>query len=452
MSSTWKIRSGLSSVEWPGLPAASAATALALQYQLERTQWWPPAELERHQFLQVRAVLDYAYDTLRFWRKRLAAAGYSPRNMLTRESFRALPLLTRADIQSLGDALLSRAIPPAHGTATAGRTSGSTGRPIVYYGTEATHLFWEAFTLREHAWHERNLAGKLAAIRTGVEKRAYASWGPPTDLAFETGPSAGLNISTTIDEQLEWLQTEDPDYLITYPSNLRALALRALARGVRLPRLCEARTYGEMLPADLRELCHRAWNVPLKDMYSAMEAGYIAVQCPRHEHYHVQSENVVVEILDAANRPCEPGQTGRVVLTTLHNFAMPLIRYDIGDYAEAGEPCDCGRGLPVLKRIVGRVRNMVTLPDGQQHWASFPSSKWGPVAPQVTQLQLVQKRPDFVVVRVAVQRLLQEEECENLIAVLRECLGYPFRMQVEQVPEIARAPSGKFEEFVSEMA
>ena len=84
-------------------------------------------------------------------------------------------------------------------------------------------------------------------------------------------------------------------------------------------------------------------------MYSCEEAGYIALQCPQAEHYHCQSESVLVEVLDDEGRPCTPGQVGKVVLTALHNFAMPLIRYENQDYAEVGPPCACGRGLPVKR-------------------------------------------------------------------------------------------------------
>jgi phenylacetate-CoA ligase len=292
------------------------------------------------------------------------------------------------------------------------------------------------------------LSGKLAAIRTGVQAAALPGWGPSTDLCFETGPSFTLNINTDLDLQLEWLREHDADYVITYPSNLRGLLQRALASGIRLPRLRQVRTYGEALPAELRELCARAWGVPLVDLYSAQEIGYIALQCPRAEHYHVQAENVLVEILDERNAPCAPGQVGRVVLTNLNNFARPMIRYEIGDYAAIGVQCACGRGLPVLQRIAGRVRNVVTLPDGRQHWASFPASKWANQLP-VSQLQLVQTARETMVARIVAPRPFTESELASLIGALQDCLGYPFEIRIERVTEIARGPGFKFEEFVS---
>ncbi len=450
MSVTWKFRSDMQSVKWPAVPGVGASTALALQYQLARTQWWPPADLLRHQSRQLEVLLAYAYNTLRFWRSRLKAAGYSPQRPFTIESLQAIPLLTREDIQAHAGQLLSRASPAAHGPVTTGETSGSTGRPIVFYQNDLAQLFWRAFTLRDHVWHARDLRGKLAAVRAGVEAASTRGWGVATDLALETGTSVTLDIRTDIDAQLTWLQSENPHYLITHASNLRALAKRALERGIGIPGLRQVRSYAEALAPDVRDLCRRAWNAPLADVYSAQEVGYIALQCPRFEHYHVQAENLLVEILDADNKPCKLGEIGRVVVTSLHNFAMPLIRYDIGDYAEAGDVCPCGRGLPVLKHVAGRLRNMLTLPDGRQRWPSFPSHEWSRAAP-VTQLQMVQKSRDLIILRVAAPRSLTTGEEAALIAALQTCLKHPFAMQIERVPEISRGPGFKFEEFISEL-
>lgn len=450
MSPILKFRSEMPSVAWPGMPSPGAATALALQFQLEQTQWWPSAVLEQHQMRQLQLLLQHAHDTLPFWRTRLATAGFQPGMMPTREWLSAVPLLKRSEIQAQGEALLCRNVPPQHGEIGKGTTSGSTGRPINFYTTDLTQYFWRGYTLREHVWQQRDLSGKLAAIRTALETSTAPSWGSATDVALETGPCVMLNIRTDLDAQIEWLRSSNPDYLITYASNLRALALRALARGVPLPRLRQVRSFGEALPADLRELCRRAWNVPVVDIYSAQEVGYIALQCPLHEHYHVQAEGLICEILDADNKPCAPGQIGRVVVTPLHNFAMPLVRYEIGDYAEAGGPCECGRQLPVIRRILGRVRNILTLPDGRRHWASFPSEKWVHVAP-VRQLQLVQKSRDAILLRIVASRALTLEERQKLGETLRQALGHPFRIDIEEVAEIPRAANYKFEEFISEI-
>lgn len=444
------VRSAVNGVVWPGLPANPGALLLALQFQLEQTQWWPPEQLAAHQWEQLRSVLQHAAETVPFYRERLRAAGIDPASC-DDAAFRRLPLLTRSDVQSQGEALLSSRVPDGHGRATMGQTSGSTGTPIRFYRTELTQLFWRAFTLRDHLWHQRDLSGTLAAIRIKVEEQRAKGWGPATDSAFETGWCATLDIRTDIDRQLAWLREQDPDYLITHPSTLRALVLRARESGFKPRRLREVRTFAESLPADLRQLCREIWNVTLVDMYTCEEAGYIALQCPLHEYYHVQAESLMVEILGERGAPCKAGEVGKVVITTLHNFAMPLIRYELGDYAEPGPACPCGRGPPVIKRIMGRARNVLRLPDGRRYFPSFPAEAWASVAP-IRQLQLVQKSLADIEVRLVMERSLTPDEERRLTAAFHRTLGYPFAIRFAYVESIARGGSFKFEDFVSELA
>jgi phenylacetate-CoA ligase len=445
------LRSAVPGISWPAVPDHDGALALAVQFQLAQSESWTPAEIARHQFRQLGALLRHAHATVPWWRDRLDAAGYDPRaEAPAPEWFRALPLLGRLEVQALGDALLSNAIPAEHGAVTRGQTSGSTGKPIRFHATQLNGLFWLAFTLRDHLWHQRDLTGKLAAIRIKVEREAAQGWGPATDVAFRTGPCATLNIRTDIDEQLAWLDEQDPDYLITHPSNLRALVRRSVERGWRPRRLREARTFAEALPDDLRAVCLDAWNVKLCDTYSTEETGYIALQCPAHDHYHVQSESLIVEILGPDGAPCAPGETGRVVVTTLHNFAMPLIRYEIGDYAVAGGACSCGRGLPVITRILGRKRNMLKLPDGRQFYPSFPAEAWAAIAP-IRQLQAVQRTLEDIEIRLVAERPLTAAEEARLGAAFRETLSHPFRISLAYRDEIGRSGNYKFEDFISEL-
>lgn len=445
-------KSSVTGISWPAIPSAQGAALLALQFQLGRSQWWRPEDILQQQFRQLEPLLAHAAATVPFYRERFKAAGYDPvGDGVTPETWLKLPCLKRDDIQSAGRSLMSGQVPAGHGRLFEHFTSGSTGKPLHAYGTELTHFFWMALTLRDHLWHKRDMGGKLASIRSKVSDGARQGWGPATDAVFATGPSAALNIQADLDTQLKWLMQQAPDYLLSHPSNLAALARRCREQDIRLPQLREVRSFGETLPPGLRDLCRKAWNVPLVDTYSAEEVGYIALQCPQHEHYHVQAENLLVEVLGNQGQPCAPGETGKVVVTTLHNFAMPLLRYEIGDYAEVGEPCPCGRGLPVLQRIMGRQRNLVTLPDGRQHWPSFPSNLWLSVAP-VRQFQLTQKSLEHIDIRIVAERSLTADEEARLTALLNEQLGYPFRLTFCRVERIERKPNCKFEDFVSELS
>jgi len=204
----------------------------------------------------------------------------------------------------------------------------------------------------------------------------------------------------------------------------------------------------------VREVCRQAWNVPVVDTYSSQEVGYIALQCPTCERYHVQAENVFVEILREDGTSCSHGEVGRVVVTTLHNYATPLIRYAIGDYAEVGEPCSCGRGLPVLNRILGRQRNMLVLPHGDQRWPVFDidlRNREPRFLSVVRQMQVVQRTLDQIDVSLVTARRLDNAEESSLRQHIESALGGAFRIRLHYVASIPRSHTGKFEDFRSDV-
>lgn len=442
---------------WPGLPHPRAQQILVLLQQFEQSQYWPSDFLRTQQFRQASTLLAHAVDSVPFYRDRLAAAGYRRDGALTADTWARIPLLRRTDIQTAGEALRSTALPAAHGRTYSVATSGSTGKPIVSLGTSLMQLFWDAFTLRDHLWHRRDFSGKLAAIRafpTGEavypEGRSRRGWGRAVGSLYRSGPSAGLSIASKTEQQAEWLQRQQPDYLLTYPSALEALARHCRDHGISLDRLREVRTLSEVVSPRLRDLCREVWNVKLVDTYSAQEVGVIALQCPTGDHYHVQSEGVLVEVLDEDGRACPPGAIGRLVVTSLHNFAMPFIRYEIGDYAEVGGACACGRQLPVLRRVVGRVRNMMTLPDGGEAWPLIGDMFYRDIAP-IRQFQIVQTSSTRLEMSIAAERSLTADEEGALRDVIRQRSGYSFEVVFRYVDEIPRGATGKYEEFKSEI-
>jgi phenylacetate-CoA ligase len=435
---------------WPAVPSDAGAQALALQFQLQLTEWMSPENIRAAQFEQLQHVLNEAFSNIDYWTNKLTQIGFQPGLPITSEQFSALPVLTRDDLRRLDKSLLNANAPSQHGKVSRGHTSGSTGTPVNFYQTELTQHFWRALTLREHFWQHRDFSASLAAIRSNVETGQASNWGLSTAQILTTGPVFTLNIRADVAEQLNWLVDKNPAYLITHPSNLHALVKLANQRGITLSNLKQLRTFGEVLSDETRELCRRVWDCDIADVYSSEEAGYIALQCDQGA-YHVQSENLLVEIVDEDGQPTKPGQVGRVLITTLHNFAMPLIRYDISDYAERGDACPCGRGLPVIRRILGRERNMLKLPDGTEHWPSFPEDRWVGIAP-IEQLQVVQKRLDEVVLRVRAERALTENEITRLTDVFKVTLVFPHQVTVEQVASIPRGQNAKFEDFICEVA
>lgn len=447
------MHSAIEAIAWPALPTPPAAELLAQLYQLEQTQWWPAAALAEKQLRQFALLADHAYRQAPFYRRRLDLAGLAPRSVWSRETYTKIPLLTRAELLAQASDIFCRAVPETHGAVNEIQTTGSSGQPVTVRRTGVSQLTWLVLTMRDHFWQQRDFGASLAVIRAAVpvadndDEARRNGWGAPASLLFPTGPGYALPISVDVAQQAEWLLRRNPGYLLTYPTNLNAL-LSCFERLGRFPAgLRQVRSISETLPAELRARCRQTLGVEVVDMYSSQEVGVIALQCPVSGLYHVQSESLLVEVLDDAGQPCAPGQVGRVVVTDLHNFATPIIRYEIRDYAEVGPPCPCGRGLPTLARIAGRERNMVVLPNGERHWPLVGYHRFREIAP-ITQFQLLQHSVQEVEVRLAVEQPLSAQQEARLTDVIQTALGHPFPLRFNYFSgELPRTQGGKFEEF-----
>jgi phenylacetate-CoA ligase len=306
--------------------------------------------------------------------------------------------------------------------------------------------------LREHLWHRRDLSAKMVVVRFADDKSTLDNWfGEVGTGLFRTGRCVIIPAKWTFDRQLDCILEERPDYLLGYATNLLGLFRTAEQRAAELPWLREVRSFGEAVSPEMREYFEQRWHLPFTDVYTARETGYMAVQCPDGDDYHVQSESAFVEILNENDTPCGPGEIGRVVVTPLHNFAMPLIRYDIGDYAEVGPQCSCGRGLPVLRRIFGRSRNILRLADGSMRWPTLGTDELLDIAP-IRRFKVVQKSLTQIEVRLIAGRPFKESELAALRKHFLRHFGPSFDFNFIFLDEFPAQQGDKFEEFVSEVA
>jgi len=423
-------------------------------FQLEQTQWLPADAIAVRQHRQLVATAAHAEAHSTYFRSRMQAAGLRPEQLSTLVGLRRLPVMRRRDLQAAGDALFCTQIPRAHAPVAESSTSGSSGEPVIVKRTAISRLLWLAMTLREHLWQRRDFRGKLAVIRDPLhgDQADWPSWGPPASLLFETGSSHALAVRTGVARQFEWLQSVNPDYLLVYPSNLAALLGQFERHGLSLPRLRQIRTINETLAPEVRESARRILGAEIADTYSSAEVGVIAVQCPASGLYHVMAEALIVELLNERDEACMPGEIGRVVVSDLHNLATPLVRYDLGDYAEMADSCPCGRGLPVFKRIAGRRRNMARLPDGRSLWPAIGGLPYSEIAP-IRQFQFVQRERDTIEVRLVSAAPLTADQEQRIGDLIREALDFPFKLQFRYFQEeIPHGPGGKFEEFICEVA
>ena len=426
-----------------------AAAFYASWRQLQDSQWLSASEIEQRQKRQLMQRLRFSAQHMPEVRRLVAQWPWQDSSWFLPSLMRELPLLTRRSLQTRPDVYFM-APPVSHGKVTELKTSGSSGEPVAVQATAQVFQLRAALTLRGHVWHGLNFKSSFAAIRGGIRERRDGpsfdapQWGGMVSALFQTGESHALDITTPVAEQLAWLKARRPGVLLSLPSNLEVL-LEFLPQG--WPELLHVLTISETLSPELRQRLQSQWGCQVRDKYSSEELGSIAIEC-EHGNYHC-SEHLIVEVLREDGSVCEPGEIGRVVVTDTWNFATHMVRYDIRDYAQVGSVCACGRGLPVLSRIMGRVRNLMTLPDGRTFWPLFGMRKFGELAP-IHQMQFVQTKPDELLIRYVCARDLTE--AEQLAVSHRVCsyIQYPLRILFERSLVPLNTGAGyKFEEFKS---
>jgi len=200
-----------------------------------------------------------------------------------------------------------------------------------------------------------------------------------------------------------------------------------------------------LLPRD-RHLITSAFGCPVFDRYGLAEGtGYVAQECEFHEGLHVNGGLVIAEVVKDGEL-CGPGQTGRLVITNLHNYAMPFIRYDTGDLATVGDGCSCGRAFPLLSRIEGRSPGWVYTRKGTVSWTRFLMGLQL-ANPSIEEFQFLQPRIGQLTLRVAPKLALTEEQIRQLEQRLNN-VDSSVKVTVESVEFIHRAGSGKRLPFI----
>lgn len=256
------------------------------------------------------------------------------------------------------------------------------------------------------------------------------------------GKSYALRATAGLAEQAEFLRRCKADYLTTQPSMAEALAEHVVRAG-SAPRLQAVLTIGETLTDEQRQLFRQAFGARALDTYGCIEIGNIAAECPVCGFYHVNAEAVLLEVLDERGRTVAPGETGRAVLTALHNFAMPLIRYEIGDRVTlASRGNRCKRGLPSIAAIAGRETELFVTRAGERY---FPAAIIQRLAEYLDFAEMILVQTDYEAVELryipgdrGIANRLDEAK-----AFAESTIGHGVTVKLVRVAELPRPPGAK---------
>jgi len=411
--------------------------------ELRRTQWDTPEVVRARQETALRTMVAHAASTCAFYRERFAAAGLDPRAVRCLDDLAALPIVTKDDIrQRLDDLISSR---HRKQDLRRAKTGGSTGVSLEIYCDEPGIQRRHAAALRSDEWSGWRLGQPTAAV-----------WGnPPVPKSLKNKLRAALKDriiyldTMRIDEPalerflVEWDRLK-PGLLFGHAHSLFILAEYLRDHGRRLNPSGVVATSMMLLEPE-RRVIEDVCGVPVTNRYGCEEVSLIACECEQHRGLHLNADHVITEFLRDDGTPCAPGEDGRLVVTELINFGMPLIRYELGDRGVPSDRvCACGRGLPLMEQVTGRTADFLWAEGGYRVQGISIIENTLTKLPGIRQMQIVQDAPLRLQVNLVPGPGWGPDVARELTDTLRDILGQGMAVDLFPADRIPQEKNGKY--------
>jgi len=436
-------------VIFPSLDLANGTHVSRVHRFLEKSQWLPIDRLLDLQSGKLRTTLDWAAANSGFYRSFWRDAPEERRARSLYPDLDGVPVITKEDLRRRSDEF---PLPAYRGRVLRVRTSGSTGEPMVYCrSVEQESWFW---ALRIRMWQWGGYVPGEPYLTLNLNPRE--AWKKRVkDVLFRCSYHGFNANSHDVELVLEELTRKRVRHLIGYASSLYLLSEAMMRLGVGNPGVRSVLSTGDTLFPGYRRAIEKVFGVGVVDYYGAGGEGFhLASQCERRLGYHLHIENSVIEIL-RNRKPAGPGEIGEIVVTQLDNRAMPLIRYATQDVAVAsaeGETCPCGRALPRIQSVQGRVPDIVLAPNGSALVVHFFTILFEHLS-GIRQFQIIQSVPDRILAKIVTTGDYTKEATEAKIrdAVSRATDG-SLAVLFEYVSDIPVSRSNKRRFVVSSLS
>lgn len=431
---------------------------------MQAAQWLPQEQLRERSQVRLVSLLRHAAAHVPFYQDVCTRAGLVPDDFSSLDHLAVFPVLGKAEYREYpAEKFAADNVPPyrhIHRT-----TSGSTGEPFAFSLDRnalpvifASHLFYDSWIgLRPFDRYVRIVSppGPVPPAQHGPARfRLRQELTRRLQQFYETYTQRKLSVWEVDSRRAVeiWREIEKfgPKFILGYTSALADIADELRSRGLPLTRRPRGIiTVAETLTAARRSAIERYFLAPITNRYGLRELGsWSAQSCAvRPESFHINTELVICEILRDDGSPAQPGETGRVVLTDLWNFARPFIRYFTGDLAAAGAgPCGCGRGFPLMGPIDGRSQECLRTVSGKiispvvlGHYLCVYHDHHE----AIREYQLVQDARDKARLLVVPSSAWQDGVGDLIQRELENLLGEDMEVRIEKVAEIPPDPSGK---------
>jgi len=401
-----------------------------------KNQW---ADSDKIKAIQDRSLarLYYAASQSPYYQALFGKHSYKELNL---DNLANLPLLTKTTVKEESHRLLSGA--HERDKLLQEKTGGSTGKPTQIYRTRESTYWSRAAKLRTFFANGYSLFGRTAKV-------SYYPAGKKIYHRFGIHRYINVNYDISVEEQVKRICETKPEFIEGFASGIEDIAKYGIEHGIKLPYPRQIFTNSESINDSIRQTIEKAFGCNPIDVYATTEAKWVVWECERHEGYHINSDLVIVEIVDDDGQPCEAGEVGNIVLTDLTNTGMPFIRYaieDVGAMAITG--CSCGRTFPLIKQVYGKTIEFIKLPGGMQKPGAPLLSSELAIFTAIDRYKVVQKKDDSLEVKVKLMpgKVIDTDEVKRRIT--RVCDGLECNVRI--VSDLDKTEGGKFLPFTRE--
>jgi len=414
---------------------------------LKRSEWYSPAQIRELQQIRLQKLVRHLYLHVPYYANLMESLGVSPEDVTSLDDLQKLPLLSKSDVR---DNLYFDLFADNHRKKEMLKiaTSGSTGEPFVVYADRRQLEMRWASTFRCAEWTGWRFGDRQARLwhqtigmsRSQVFREHLDAW----FMRRLFIPAYELN-EANLDLLVRQLKKRRPVLIDGYAEVFNFLAHYARRKGISGVEPKAIMTSAQIMPQQVRDVIEQAFKSPVFDKYGSREFSGIAYECDHHSGHHLMAESYIVEVLKDG-RPAKPGEMGEIVITDLNNFAVPLVRYRIGDLAIAmdnDQVCGCGRGLPRIGRIEGRAQAIVLCANGTWLPGTFFAHLFKDYDFAVRQYQVVQRQANAVELRIVPETGWSASVQTELLARLREFMGESMRIDLQLVEQIPMGRTGK---------
>lgn len=414
--------------------------------ELEKSQWLSADEIRRIQWKRLKAMLHHAYQNVPLYHRRFRDSGLKPGDIKTASDMLKLPTLSREELKeavSSGE-ILARNI--SSNRFRENRTGGSTGKPMVFYNDRIQLEYRWASTNRNLRWTGYDIGDKIIKLWSGAQYLDRSA-----SLKERTGNrmwrrkilSAYHMDETTMEKYVESIKEYRPKLIVGYTSALYLLAKFMEKEGIDDVQVEAVIATAETLFPGYRAIIKDRFNAEVFNRYGSREFSTLAHECEGHCELHMNAENLFVEVVRSGEH-ATAGEPGEILVTDFYNFCVPFIRYRIEDLAIPSdeENCSCGRGLPLISTVQGRVHSLLVTTEGRYIPGEFFPHLFKDVK-GVKQFQIVQEVKDKLLIRIVKGEDYAQKELEKALVIIKEYFGEDMEISLEYMEEIPPSPSGK---------